>query len=104
MYAQLQAVDAAQKSKAPPPPSGGADRVKAAAGTQPEPVRSMLTALVDVGAKGSREGEREALTSELKPIFDFCNRAITNRYPFASGSQADVLPDDFGQLFGSKFN
>ena len=100
VYAQLQAVDAAQKSKAPPPPSGGADRVKAAAGTQPEPVRSMLTALVDVGAKGSREGEREALTSELKPIFDFCNRAITNRYPFASGSQADVLPDDFGQLFG----
>jgi type VI secretion system protein ImpL len=100
VFAQLQAVDAAQKSKAPPPPSGGADRVKAAAGMQPEPVRSMLATLADAGAKGSREGEREVLTSELKPILDFCNRAITNRYPFASGSKADVLPDDFGQLFG----
>jgi type VI secretion system protein ImpL len=100
VYAQLQAVDAAQKSKAPPPPPGGADKIKAAAGTQPEPIRSILTALADAGAKGSREGEREVLTSELKPIFDFCNRAVTNRYPFASGSQADVLPDDFGQLFG----
>lgn len=100
VYAQLQAVDAAQKSKAPPPPPGGADKVKAAAGTQPEPIRSMLGALADASAKGGREGEREVLTSELKPIFDFCSRAITNRYPFASGSQADVLPDDFGQLFG----
>ena len=101
VFAQLQAVDAAQKSQSAPPPSGAADRVKAAAGTQPEPVRSMLVALADAGAKGSREGEREALTSEFKPIYDFCSRAISNRYPFASGSQADVLPDDFGQLFGT---
>jgi type VI secretion system protein ImpL len=100
-YAQLLAVDSAQKSKGPPPPSGGADKVKAAAGAQPEPIRSMLSTLADAGAKGSREGEREVLTSELKPVFDFCNRAITNRYPFASGSQADVLPDDFGQVFGA---
>ena len=100
VYAQLQAVDSAQKSKSPPPPAAGADKVKAAAGTQPEPIRSMLAALADAGAKGSREGERDVMTGELKPVSDFCNRAITNRYPFASGSKADVLPDDFGQLFG----
>ena len=100
VYAQLQAVDSAQKSKSPPPPAAGADKVKAAAGTQPEPIRSMLATLADAGAKGSREGERDVMTGELKPVFDFCNRAITNRYPFASGSKADVLPDDFGQLFG----
>ena len=100
-YAQLVAVDSAQKSKGPPPPPGAAEKVKAAAGAQPEPVRSMLSTLADAGAKGSREGEREVLTSELKPVFDFCNRAISNRYPFASGSQADVMPDDFGQVFGA---
>ncbi|MEO8859746.1 MAG: type VI secretion system membrane subunit TssM [Burkholderiaceae bacterium] len=100
VYAQLQAVDAAQKSKSPPPPPAAAEHVKAAAGTQPEPIRSMLATLADAGAKGSREGERDVMTGELKPVFDFCNRAITNRYPFASGSKADVLPDDFGQLFG----
>ena len=66
-----------------------------------EPIRSMLATLADAGAKGSRDGEREVMTGELKPVFDFCNRAISNRYPFASGSKADVLPDDFGQLFGT---
>ena len=101
VYAQLQAVDSAQKSKSPPPPPAGADKVKAAAGTQPEPIRSMLATLADAGVKGSREGEREVMTGELKPVFDFCNRAITNRYPFAAGSKADVMPDDFGQLFGA---
>ena len=101
VHAQLQAVDSAIKSKSPPPPAANADRLKSAGATLPEPIRSMVTALADAGAKGSREGEREALSSELKPVFDFCSRAITNRYPFASGSQADVLPDDFGQLFGA---
>jgi type VI secretion system protein ImpL len=100
VFAQLQAVDAAQKSKTPPP-AGGGDRLKAAAGLQPEPIRSMLNTLVDTGTNGSRDSTREVLNGEIKPITDFCNRAITNRYPFASGSKADVLPDDFGQLFGT---
>ena len=42
-----------------------------------------------------RAVEREGLTSELKPITDFCNRAITGRYPFTASSKADVLPEDF---------
>jgi type VI secretion system protein ImpL len=100
VYAQLQAVDSAKKSKAPPPPGAAIDKVKAAAGTQPELVRAMLVALAEAGDKGSREGEREVMTGELKPVFDFCSRAISNRYPFAASSKADVLPDDFGQLFG----
>jgi type VI secretion system protein ImpL len=99
VFAQLQAVDAAVKSKSPPP-AGGGERLKAAAGLQPEPIRSMLGALVDSGTNGSRDSTREVLNGDLKPIADFCNRAIGNRYPFASGSKADVLPDDFGQLFG----
>jgi type VI secretion system protein ImpL len=101
VYAQLQAVDAAQKSKSAPPGGGGGDKIKAAAGQQPEPIRSMLETLVDAGAKQGRAAERESLTGDLKPIHDFCSRAIANRYPFASGSRADVLPEDFGQLFGN---
>jgi len=100
-YTQLVAVDAAQKSKSPPPAGGGGDKLKAAAGQQPEMVRAMVEALVDVGAKQGRAAERDVLTSELKPITDFCQRSIANRYPFAAGSRADVLPDDFGQLFGN---
>jgi len=100
VYVQLAAVDAAKKSKAPPPPGGGGAAIKAAAGLQPEPIKSMLESLVDAGASQSRVAEREGLSSELKPISDFCRRAIAGRYPFSRGSRADVLPDDFSQMFG----
>ena len=100
LYAQLSAVEAAQKSKSPPPPGGGGDKVKAAAGQQPGPVRAMLEQLADAGASQGRSAEIAGLATELKPIAEFCNRAITGRYPFASGSKSDVLPEDLGQLFG----
>lgn len=100
VFVQLSAIDSAQKSKSappPPPPGGGA---KAAAAMQPEPIKSMLESLSDAGASQSRTAERQGLTSELKPISDFCARTVSGRYPFAQGSKSDVLPDDFGQLFG----
>ena len=100
LYAQLAAVDAAKKSKTPPPPAGGAERVKVAAAGQPDLVRGLVEQMADAAAGQSRGAEREGLTAELQPIAEICNRSITNRYPFASGSKADVLPEDFGQLFG----
>lgn len=100
VYTQLAAVDAAQKSKSPPPPGGGAAAAKAAAGLQPEPIKSMLETLADAGANQSRTAERQGLSAELKPLADQCVRTIAGRFPFAPGSKADVLPDDFGQMFG----
>jgi len=101
IYAQLAAVDAAKKSKSPPPPGGGAEKVKIAAAQQPDSVRGMLEQLADAAIGQSRGAELQGLSAELKPITDICNRAITGRYPFASGARADVLPEDFGQLFGA---
>jgi type VI secretion system protein ImpL len=101
VYAQLAAVDAAKKSKSPPPPAGGAAAVKVAAAQQPDMVRGMLEQLADAAAGQTRGAEREGLSAELKPITDICERSITGRYPFASGSKADVLPEDFGNLFGA---
>jgi type VI secretion system protein ImpL len=101
VYVQLSAVDAAQKSKTAPPPAAGGAALKAAAGQQPEPVRAILETLADAGANQSRNAERQSLSSDLKPITDFCARAIAGRYPFAAGSRADVLPEDFGQMFGA---
>lgn len=100
LNAQLAAVAAAKASKSPPPPGGGAEKVKAAAAQQPDMVRGIVEQVADATIGQSRGAEREGLTAELKPIFEICNRAITGRYPFASGSKADVLPEDFGQLFG----
>ena len=101
LNAQLAAVAAAKASRSPPPPSGGAEKVKADAAQQPELVRGMVEQAADATIGQSRGAEREGLTLELKPITEVCNRAVTGRYPFASGSKADVLPEDFGQLFGA---
>jgi type VI secretion system protein ImpL len=99
VYVQLAALDAAQKSKSSPPPAGNADRIKAAAGQQPEPVRSVLEKVATAAATSGRVVEREGLSNDLKPISDNCNRAITGRYPFTPSSKADVLPEDFQSLF-----
>ena len=101
LYVQLSAVQAARTSQSPPPAGIAAAAVKTAAGQQPEPIRSMLGQLADAGESQSRGAELQGLAGELKPITDFCNKAITGRYPFASGSRADVLPEDFGALFGA---
>lgn len=100
LYTYLSAVDAAAKNKTPPPPGGAAEKVKAAAGQQPGPVRAIVEELADAGASQGRSAEIAGLGAELKPITEFCTRAIAGRYPFASGSRNDVLPEDLGQLFG----
>jgi type VI secretion system protein ImpL len=101
LFVQLTAIDAAKKTKtAPPPAPGGGVAAKVAANAQPEPIKSMLLALGDAGAMEGRNVERKGLSGELKPVSDQCTKTIAGRYPFALGSKADVLPDDFGQMFG----
>jgi type VI secretion system protein ImpL len=100
IYNQLAAVDAAQKSKSPPPPGGGGEKVKAAAAQLPDGVKAIVEQLADAGASQSRGAEIQGLSTDLKPITEFCQRVVNNRYPFASGARADVPLEDFGQLFG----
>ena len=101
VFVQLSAIDAAQKSKsAPPPAGGGAAAAQAAAAMQPEPIKSMLGNLLGAGASQGRTAERAGLSDEIRPLAEFCARTVAGRFPFAQGSKADVLPDDFGQLFG----
>ena len=101
VFVNLTAIDAAQKTKtAPPAGGGGGAAAKAAAAMQPEPIKSMLTTLADAGATQGRVAERQGLSAEIKPLAEQCIKTIAGRYPFALGSRADVLPDDFGQMFG----
>ncbi len=100
VFVQLTAIDVAQKTKTAPPAGGGGAAAKAAAGMQPEPIKSMLMALADAGAVQGRVAERQGLSAEIKPVSEQCTKTIAGRYPFALGSKSDVLPDDFGQVFG----
>jgi type VI secretion system protein ImpL len=101
VFVQLTAIDAAQKTKTAPPAGGGGAAAKVAAAMQPEPIKSMLTALADAGASQGRVAERQGLSAEVRPVAEQCGKTIAGRYPFALGSRSDVLPDDFGQMFGA---
>ena len=101
VFVQLTAIDAAQKTKTAPPAGGGGAAAKAGAAMQPEPIKSMLMALTDAGATQGRVAERQGVSAEVKPVAEQCAKTIAGRYPFALGSKSDVLPDDFGQMFGA---
>jgi type VI secretion system protein ImpL len=76
-----------------------AGKLKSDAGRLPEPVRSMVENLSNAGSTQARTAERGSLSQDLRPIAEFCARAIAGRYPLVPSSPRDVLPDDFGQMF-----
>jgi type VI secretion system protein ImpL len=100
VYVYLTAVDTAAKSRSPMPPGDIAGKLKADAGRLPEPMRSMVETLSQSGAVQAQVAERGSLSQDLKPLADFCNRAVAGRYPLVSSSTRDALPEDFGQFFG----
>ncbi len=100
VYVYLTAVDTAVKSRSPMPPGDIAGKLKADAGRLPEPMRSMVEALSQSGAVQALSAERGGLSQDLKPVADFCARAIAGRYPLSPNSTRDALPEDFGQFFG----
>ncbi len=100
VYVYLNAVDTALKSRSSPPPGDVAGKLKADAARLPEPVRSMVENLSQTGAAQARVAERGNLSQDLRPLAEFCQKAITGRYPFDPASSRDVLPEDFGQMFG----
>ncbi|MBS0428083.1 MAG: type VI secretion system membrane subunit TssM [Proteobacteria bacterium] len=100
VYVYLTAVDTAVKSRTSPPPGDVAGKLKSDAGRLPEPVRSMVENLSTSGAAQARVAERGNLSQDLRPVTEFCQRAIAGRYPFVESSSRDVLPEDFGQMFG----
>lgn len=100
VYVYLTAVDTAVKARTSPPPGDVAGKLKSDAGRLPEPVRSMVENLSQAGATQASVAERGNLNLDLKPVTDFCQRAIAGRYPFVTASKRDVLPEDFGQFFG----
>jgi type VI secretion system protein ImpL len=99
VYVYLTAVDTAVKNRTALPPDEMANKIKSDAGRLPEPMRSMVENLSRVGSGQVVAAERQNLSTDLKPVTEFCKRAIVGRYPLASSGGRDVLPDDFGQFF-----
>ena len=97
---QLMAADNAVKGGAAPPASSSTLALRADASQQPEPVKSLLNSLTQQGARQSLIGLRQNLSSEVRAqVGEFCQKALTGRYPFDRSSQREVQQQDFAQLF-----
>ena len=99
VYVYLTAVDTAVKARSSPPPGDVAGKLRSDAGRLPEPVRSMVENLSQAGAAQARVAERSNLSQDLRPVAEFCAKAIAGRYPFNPSATRDVLPEDLGQMF-----
>ncbi|MBC7708698.1 MAG: type VI secretion system membrane subunit TssM [Rhizobacter sp.] len=76
------------------------NRLRSQAATLPTPVREILEALSGAASQQTAVALRANATANVKGgVGQLCGKVIGGRYPFARGSQQDVLPNDFGQLF-----
>ncbi|WBS00578.1 type VI secretion system membrane subunit TssM [Pseudoduganella sp. SL102] len=100
LYTLLTATEAALKGANTPPPSDVPNKVKAQGGLMPEPVRSILLTLASGSASQALGLTRSNLNQAMgATLGEFCNNAVTGRYPFTKGSPRDVTQDDFSRLF-----
>lgn len=97
----LSAVDSALKGGAAPPQSPLPNQIKVEAANSPEPVRSVLDSLGSTSARVALMQLRESLSRDVRAqVGEFCNQAVTGRYPFDAGSAREVTQADFAALFG----
>jgi type VI secretion system protein ImpL len=97
----LNAVDTAIKGGAAAPPSPVPNKVKSEAARLPEPTRSMLNTLASSSANVSQIMMRQVLGQEVKSqVGEFCNQAISGRYPMDRRAARDATQADFALIFG----
>ncbi|MBL8345422.1 MAG: type VI secretion system membrane subunit TssM [Rubrivivax sp.] len=101
LQVHLIAVDQALKAKAPPPSSPLPNQLKAEGGSSPEPVRGLLDSLGSSAGRAASIALRGSLAAEVRSVVgEFCQQAITGRYPFDPTAAREVTPADFAALFG----
>lgn len=101
LQVHLIAVDQALKAKAPPPSSPLPNQIKAEGGNSPEPVRGLLDSLGSSAGRAASIALRGSLAAEVRSVVgEFCQQAITGRYPFDPTAAREVTPADFAALFG----
>ena len=97
----LTSVDAALKGGGAPPPSPLPNQLKVEASNSPEPVRGLLDALGTTSSRVALMQLRETLSREVRSqVGEFCQQAVSGRYPFDPASSREVTPADFAALFG----
>jgi type VI secretion system protein ImpL len=100
LHQALRVQQAAQANHTTPPPSDVPTKVNAESERLPEPLRSMLLALSQLGTTQVIAQTLDNISGAIPAAFgNFCADAVTGRYPFARTSNRDVTQDDFTRLF-----
>ncbi|GAB3376404.1 type VI secretion system membrane subunit TssM [Azotobacter armeniacus] len=99
-YTHLIATDAALRDGNTPPSDEVLSKVRADAGRLPMPFRNMLGELASASdGNVIRVLQQQLGQSAAANIGDFCQQAVNGRYPLVHGSEHDMSPGDFAQLF-----
>lgn len=101
LYTQLTTLATSLRGGQTTPLSGTLKRLQLNAAHQPEPVRSVMMDLVQVGDTQTVEQTQRNLTQSASSLASgLCSSSIRGRYPFARNAQAEVGIEDFARMFG----
>lgn len=83
-------------------PAGGTlKRLQLDAARQPEPVRSVMMDLLQVGDSQTIQQSQKNLSKGASSLASgLCKGSISGRYPFSRNARAEVGIEDFSRMFG----
>jgi len=101
LYNQLSSLAVSLRAGEVMPQNSAISRLRIAAAQQPEPVRSIMLDLLEVGNHQSLQQSRNNLNNSAA-IFatDVCKNVLSGRYPFNRRARDEVGIGDFARMFG----
>ncbi len=101
MYNQLTSLSISLRAGEVVPQDTAISRLRVDAARQPEPVRTVMKELLDVGNDQSKQISRNNLNrGAMDFVNETCKSAVAGRYPFLRSSKQEMGISDFARIFG----
>lgn len=101
LYSQLTTLSTSLRGGQVVPTGGTLKRLQLDAARKPEPVRSVMMDLLNVGDSQTVQQSHKNLSMGASSLASgLCKGSISGRYPFARNARAEVGIDDFSRMFG----
>jgi type VI secretion system protein ImpL len=100
LYNQLSSLAFSLRAGEVIPQNSAINRLRMSAARQPEPVRSVMQDLLDVGDSKSLQISRNNLNKGAASFAaDLCRNKVAGRYPFVRNAKKEIGIDDFSRMF-----
>lgn len=101
LYSQLTTLSTSLRGGQVVPAGGTLKRLQLDAARQPEPVRSVMMDLLQVGDSQTIQQSQKNLSKGASSLASgLCKGSISGRYPFSRNARAEVGIEDFSRMFG----